>query len=50
MAGLFVIYLVCLALLLWQKENKVFALAIINLILCFLMLLHHATGALNIRL
>jgi len=50
MAGLFIIFLICLILILRRKRTAAFGLVIINLILCFLMLLHHATDILKIRL
>ena len=50
MAALFAIYFICLLLIYWRKRNAVFTLVIINLMLCFLMLLHHATDVLKIRL
>jgi hypothetical protein len=50
LAGLFVIYLVVLALILHKKKNQAFFLVIINLVLSVLMLIAHSTDALNIRL
>lgn len=50
MAVLFVIYLICLILMLFHFRTTTFTIVIINLILCFLMLLHHATDILKIQL
>ncbi len=50
MAGLFVIYLFSLLLLLGRQKNFAFILITINVILSLLMLLHHATDIVNIRL
>lgn len=50
MAGLFFIYLLSLFLIFIGKRKMTFALVIVNLLLCLLMLLHHATDKLNIRL
>jgi hypothetical protein len=50
MAGLFLVFLICMILIYKQQRNAAFGLVIINLILCLLMLLHHATDVLKIRL
>lgn len=50
MAALFFIYLLCLVLILLKKENFTFTLVVINLVFSYLMLLHHATDILKIRL
>gem|GEM_PF-6015300 len=50
MAGLFFIYSICLLLILLRKRYLVFGLVLINLVLCLLMLLHHGTDVLKIRL
>lgn len=50
MVGLFLIFLISLILIVWNKRNLVFGLVILNLILGLLMLLHHSTDVINIRL
>ncbi len=50
MAGLFLIHFISLLFILWQKRNTAFVIMIFALILSFLMLLHHSTDLLNIRL
>ena len=50
MASLFIVYLICQALILWYKENVAFTIMVINLAFCFLMLLHHSTDIIKVRL
>ncbi len=50
MVGLFLIFLIGLLFLLFHQRRTAFGLAIINLIFCLLMLLHHATDLLKTRL
>ncbi len=50
MVGLFIIYLACLFLIIRNHRKTAFWLVIANLVLCFFMLLHHATDVLQIRL
>jgi hypothetical protein len=37
-------------LILYKQKHYAFSLVIVNLVLCLLMLLHHATDVLKIRL
>jgi len=48
-AALFLIDLFCLILVALKKQNMAFSLLIINLLFCFLMLLHHTTDLFNIQ-
>jgi len=50
MVGLFIIFLICLLLVAFAKKKAAFWLVVINLGLCVLLLIHHATDVLNIRL
>lgn len=50
MAVLFLLYLLSQLLILWKKENFTFTLVVINLAFSYLMLLHHSTDILKIRL
>jgi hypothetical protein len=50
MAALFLLYLVSLVLIFCSKRKAAMIVVIINIALCMLMLLHHATDVLNIRL
>ncbi len=50
MAGLFGIYLLSLLLILWKQRTLAFIVIAINVVLSLLMLLHHATDVVNIRL
>ena len=43
MVGMFIIYLVSLVLTLFKKPNLAFTLIALNVIICFLMLMHHST-------
>jgi hypothetical protein len=50
MVILFLIYLVCVILILCQKKMPAYVIALINLVLIVFMFLHHVTDKLNIRL
>jgi len=50
MAVLFLIYFISQVIILLKKQNAAFALMCLNLAFCFLMLLHHSTDILKIRL
>jgi hypothetical protein len=50
MAILFVIYFVSQLFILWKKEQGAFALIALNAAFSLLMLLHHETNILRIRL
>jgi Family of unknown function (DUF5993) len=50
MALLFLIFVVCFYLIFLGKRKEAFILATINIVFCFLMLIHHATSTLGIRL
>ncbi|HEX2583386.1 MAG TPA: DUF5993 family protein, partial [Chlamydiales bacterium] len=50
MAGLFLIFLISLLFLLFHQRRTAFGLAMINLLFCLLMLLHHATDVLKAHL
>lgn len=50
MAGLFLVFLICMILIYKEQRNIAFGLVIINLILCLLVLLHHSTDIVKIRL
>lgn len=50
MAVLFLIFLIALLMIAWQKRQIAFSLILLNLFFCLLMLLHHATDVLKIRL
>lgn len=50
MAGLFLIYLICLLLMIWGKPNLAFGLLLINFILSMILFLPHTLDVLNIRL
>lgn len=50
MALLFFLYFLSQLLILWKKENFTFALIVINLAFSYLMLLHHSTDILKIRI
>ena len=50
MVGLFFMFLVVLLLVFLGKRNAALVLVVLNLLLCFGMLLHHATDTLQIRL
>jgi len=47
---LFLIFLICLFLVYKKKKRAAFGLVVINLIFCFLVLLHHLTNVVQIRL
>lgn len=49
MAILFIIYLFCFYLIMQGKQRAALYLATINLFFCALMLMHHATSTLGIR-
>lgn len=44
---LFVIYLICLALIFYRKQRSVFALLIVNFVLSILLFLYHSMDVLN---
>lgn len=50
MAVLFLLYWLSQLLILWKKENAAFTLIVISLAFSYLMLLHHSTDILKIRL
>lgn len=50
MASLFLIFLVCIGLIVRLRKIHAFVVALINLVFMIFMLLHHATDILNIRL
>ncbi len=50
MAALFLLFGICLFLIITKERKPALYLALVNLVLCFLMLLHHATSILEIRL
>lgn len=50
MAGLFLIFSICMLLIYFEHRNLAFGLIAVNIFLALLMLLHHATEILNIRL
>lgn len=50
MALLFLIYLACFYLILIEKRKYALILATLNVVFCALMLIHHATSTLGIRL
>jgi hypothetical protein len=50
MAALFGIYLLVFFLFRYEQKNLAFVLIFLNVILSFLMFLHHATDIVNIRL
>lgn len=50
MAGLFLIFFIVQVLIIMGKNKHAFMLAILNVILCIGMFLHHATDILKIRL
>lgn len=43
MTGMFLIYLISLILILFKVPNLAFTLIALNVVICFLMLLHHST-------
>ena len=49
MAGLFLLFGICIALIWYGHYKLPFALACITLILCAFMLIYHATSVLGIR-
>lgn len=48
MAVLFLVYLICLLLIMWGKQNFAFALLLINFALTFLVFLTHSTEILHL--
>lgn len=48
MTGLFAVFFLCLILIYREKHQAAFALIVVNLILSFLLLLHHTTDILSI--
>lgn len=50
MAGLFFLFLGVQFLIIYGKKNLAMYLIILTIILCFGMLIHHATDVLKIRL
>lgn len=50
MIGLFLLFIIVLALVYFRKRKWALLLGILNLILCLAMLMHHATSKLDIVL
>jgi hypothetical protein len=50
MALLFLIFLFCFYFILINKRKEALILATVNIFFCLLMLIHHATSTLGIRL
>lgn len=50
MAALFFIYVISLILMLLKKKTLAFCVFVLNLILCWIMLLHHTTDIFEIFL
>ncbi len=50
MVGLFFLFLLAQASIVWKKRNLAIVISVVTIFLCLGMLLHHATDILNIRL
>lgn len=50
MALLFILYLVSLGAFIYSRKKLALLIAIVNVLFCLAMLMHHATDILNIRL
>jgi fatty acid desaturase len=50
MAGLFLLFFICMVLIFKQKRNEAIILTLVTLVLCLMMFMHHATDIIPIRL